>query len=392
MTPTVGMVGPLAPTQLGDLLDLPSHEFLPEGLGGPPLNLLVRELVGRGRPVLAITFDRRVSEEHVFEGPNLKICVGPYRPRPARDFFAAERAFLRRVLRRERPDVVHAHWTYEWALATQASGLPHVITAHDAPLSVLRFDFGPYRIAKTLMAYRVLPRAKRLISVSPYVAAHLSRFMLYSGPREVIPNGMPESLFARVRTSRPAAQPITFATSLNGWAGRKNGQIAVEAFAYLRRRRPDARLVMFGHGHGPGGEAQQWAIARGLGEGIEFAGRVAYSTAIDRIADEVDILVHPALEEAQGMVLLEAMALGVPVIAGAASGGTRWTLGDGRAGMLVDITDSCAVARAMDYLAGDADARESYGRRGSALARQRFHIDAVADAYERVYAEIHTCG
>ena len=386
------MVGPLAPAQFGDLLDQPSPESLPEGLGGPPLNLLVRELVGRGRFVLAITFDRRVSEEHVLEGPNLKICVGPYRPLPARDFFAAERAFLRRVLRRERPDVVHAHWTYEWALATQASGLPHVITAHDAPLSVLRFDFGPYRVAKTLMAYRVLPRAKRVVSVSPYVAAHLSRFMLYRGPREVIPNGMPESLFAHAHEQRRAGRPITFATSLNGWAGRKNGQIAVEAFARVRRQRPEARLIMFGHGHGPGEGAQQWAIERGLGEGIEFAGRVAYSTAIDRIANEVDILVHPALEEAQGMVLLEAMALGVPVIAGEASGGTRWTLDDGGAGMLVDITDSCAVARAMDELAGNAEARERFGRQGSDLARQRFHIHAVADAYERVYAEVHIRG
>ena len=87
------------------------------------------------------------------------------------------------VLRRERPDFVHVHWSYEWALAARASGLPHVITAHDAPLSVLRFDFGPYRVAKTLMAYRVLSRAKRVVSVSPYVAAHLSRFMLYRGPR-----------------------------------------------------------------------------------------------------------------------------------------------------------------------------------------------------------------
>jgi glycosyltransferase involved in cell wall biosynthesis len=392
MTSTVGMVGPLAPAQLGDLLDPSSLEFLPEGLGGPPVNLLVRELVGRGRPVIAITFDREVSEEQVLEGPNLKICVGPYRPRPARDLFAAERTFLRRVLRREAPDVVHTHWTYEWALATQASGLPHVITAHDAPLSVLRFDFGPYRVAKTLIAYRVLPHAKRVVSVSPYVANHLSRFMLYRGPWEVIPNGMPQSLFARVHEQRPAGRPITFASSLNGWGRRKNGQIALEAFAHLRRHRPEARLIMFGHGHGPGQGAQQWAIERGFEKGIEFAGRVAYSAAIDRIASEVDVFVHPALEEAQGMVLLEAMALGIPVIAGEASGGTRWTLGNGRAGILVDVTDSRSVARAMDDLAGDAEARVRFGRQGSDFARQRFHIHAVADAYERVYAEVHIRG
>lgn len=392
MSGIVAMVGPLAPVQLGDLLDSSRREPLPRGLGGPPLNLLVRELVGRGQSVLAVTCDRETTREVVLEGPNLRICVGPYRSRPARDFFAAERAYVSSVLRRERPDLVHAHWTYEWALATQASGLPHVITAHDAPLSVLRFDSSPYRIAKTLMAYRVLSRAKRAVSVSPYVAAHLSRFMLYRGPTTVIPNGMPEDLFTRARAPRPAGRPITFATSLNGWAGRKNGQVALEAFAHLRHDRPDARLVMFGDGHGLGEEAERWATGQGLREGVEFVGRVAYAAAIDRIADEVDVLVHPALEEAQGMVLLEAMALGVPVIAGEKSGGTPWTLDDGRAGMLVDITEAAAVARAMNHLAANADARESLGRLGQKFAAGRFRIQAVADAYELIYGELRSCG
>ena len=358
------MVGPLAPVQLEDLLDSSRREPLPAGLGGPPLNLLVRELVRRGRPVLAVTCDRGMMKEVVHRGPNLRIYVGPYRSRPARDFFAAERAYVGSVLRRERPDLVHAHWTYEWALATQASGLPHVITAHDAPLQVLRFDLRPYRIAKTLMAYRVLPRAQRVVSVSPYVADHLSRFMRYRGPTTVIPNGMPEDLFTRVRVPRPAGRPITFATSLNGWAGRKNGQVALEAFARLRHGRPDARLIMFGADHGLGEEADRWATGQRLQEGVEFVGRVAYTAAIERIADEVDVLVHPALEEAQGMVLLEAMALGIPVIAGEASGGTRWTLDDGKAGMLVDVTDSAAIARAMDHLAANAEARKSLADSG----------------------------
>jgi glycosyltransferase involved in cell wall biosynthesis len=333
-----------------------------------------------------ISLDPNVSDETIIEGPNLRICIGPYRRRRARDFFAAERAYLLKVLRRERPDLVHAHWTYEWALAAQASGIPHVITAHDAPLAILRYDRSRYRIARTLMAYKVLSRAKRVVSVSPYVAAHLQRFMLYSGRPEIVPNGMPESVFRRASAwARQEGQDLTFATSLNGWAGRKNGQVAIRAFAHVRKRYPRSRLIMFGSGHGMGQDGHRWADARNLASGIEFAGRVPRRIMLNRLASEVDVLVHPALEEAQGMVLIEAMALGLPVIAGGSSGGTRWTLDEGRAGLLTDVTDPFDVATALNNLAASPEARQQWGRRGRLLAVRRFHIRAVADAYERIY-------
>lgn len=391
MSYTLGMLGPIDLSQFRDLLDSANlPEKLPRGLGGPPVNLLLRELLSRGRRLLVVSCDPEVRDEVILEGPNLRICIGPYRDRPARDFFAVERAYVLSVLRRERPDVVHAQWTYEWALAAQASGLPHVITAHDAPLNILRLGFIPYRIAKTLMAYRVLSRAKRVVSVSPYVAAHLSRFMLYRGKAEVIPNGMPETLFTRRLAMRTSRRPLTFATSLNGWSGRKNGEVAIKAFAQTRRRHPEARLIMFGSGHGPGEEGERWAKEQGIADGIEFTGQIAYSAVIDRMAHEVDVLVHPALEEAQGMVLLEAMALGLPTIAGVASGGVPWTLDEGRAGILVDVTDPGAVAHAMEDLAGSAQERMKWGQRGFELATRRYHIRVIADAYERIYAELRT--
>jgi glycosyltransferase involved in cell wall biosynthesis len=145
---------------------------------------------------------------------------------------------------------------------------------------------------------------------------------------------------------------------------------------------------MFGRDHGVRDEAKRWADAKGFSDGIEFAGPVSRTIMIDRLADEVDVLVHPALEEAQGMVLIEAMALGLPVIAGAKSGGTRWTLDDGRGGLLTDVKEPTAVAGAMEKLASSAEARRDWGRRGRQLALRRFHIHAVADAYERIYAEL----
>jgi glycosyltransferase involved in cell wall biosynthesis len=145
---------------------------------------------------------------------------------------------------------------------------------------------------------------------------------------------------------------------------------------------------MFGRGHGPGEEAEHWAEAHGLADGIEFAGEHGYSRLMDRLSHDVDVLVHPSLEEAQGMVLIEAMALGIPTIAGEASGGTPWTLDEGRAGILVDVSDAGAVAQAMIGLADSAEERERWGRRGLEHATRRYHIRHVADAYERIYAEL----
>lgn len=391
VTYTIGMLGPINLDQFRDLLHAGAwRDGLPTGTGGIPVNLLSRELVGRGARLLVISLDPNVEDEVILEGPNLKICVGPLRGgvRRAHDFWAVERRYLQMVLRRERPDLVHAHWTYEYALAAQKSGLPHVITAHDAPLSVLRHNLDPYRIARTMMAYRVSSRAKRVVSVSPYVATHLSHFMLYRGTRDVIPNGMPESLFQSRLTAPTHRMGITFASVLQGWGGMKNGEVAIEAFAQVRRRHPEARLVMFGWGHGPGEEAEHWSTARNLADGVEFVGEHPHAKVIDTLAREVDVLVHPSLLEANCLALLEAMTLGVPIIAGQASGGTSWTLDEGRAGILLNVTDSRAVADAMDRLASSAKERETWGQRGLALAKRRYHIRQVADAYEGMYDEL----
>jgi glycosyltransferase involved in cell wall biosynthesis len=389
VTPRLAMLGPIEVDQFMDWLDpcrLPAR--IPRGLGGSPVNLLSRELLRRGWRLLIGTVSPDVSEEVVLEGENLKICVGPDRPKHARDFFAGEREYLAGVLRRERPDIVHAQWTYEYALAAQASGLPHVITAHDAPWSVLRLNFIPYRIARTCMAYRVLARARRVVSVSPYIAQHIARYMFYRGPSEVIPNGLPDRFFHRSVANPTATHPLTFASILTGWTTRKNGRIAIEAFAQLRARRPDAKLIMFGYGHGPGEPAHQWAHAHRMDAGIEFAGQMPYETVMDRLAAEVDVLVHPALEESFGMTFIETMAMGLPTIGGRSSGAVPWVLDGGRAGLLVDVTRAEPVAKAMIGLADDAAERRELGRRGKSFAESRFHIRVVADAYEKIYSEL----
>jgi len=389
MSFTVGITGPI---NLGDFREFvdPSqwHDQLPKGQGGTPVNLLCRELLKRGQRLVVFSCDAAVKDEVVLEGVRVRVCVGPKGKRPARNFFRVERDYLQRAIRREKPDLMHAHWTYEYAMPVQTSGLPHVITAHDAPINILRHSFIPYRMARTLMAYRVTSRASRIVAVSPYVADHLRKFMLYGGSKEVVPNGMPDHIFNRTAGARGTGHALTFATILVGWGGYKNGHVAIEAFAHLRGRVPEARLLMFGATHGPGEQAEAWARARGLEQGIEFVGQLPYDLLMSRVAAEVDVLVHPALEEAQPMALIEAMALKIPVIGGKSSGGVPWTLDNGRVGLLVDARSPDEMADAMARLASDPEARRALGEQGYALARQRFHIDNVVDAYQAIYREL----
>lgn len=386
----IGIAGPIVVSDFAAYLDCKVNlANFPVGLGGSPVNLLALELLKRGHQLVIFTLDPTVNTELVLEGKQLKICVGPYRPKRARDFFRVERQAMTSAIRRERPTLVHAHWTYEFALAAIAADVPHIVTAHDAPFQVLRHNFIPYRIARTLMAMKAIRQAEHITTVSPYVAEHLERFFFPRRRVDVIPNGLPSSIFdSQVWSKKPKSGAVTFFTILNGWAGLKNGQVAIQAFGKLREAYRPARLVMFGAGHDSDGPAELWAREQGLADGIEFAGPVDYELLQNRISKECDVLVHPSLEESFGMVIIEALAKAIPVIGGESSGGVPWTLSFGEAGLLVDVRSPGKVADAMLTLARDSELRKCLSGAGYRRVRRHFSIEAVADAYERKYEGI----
>ncbi|MEI6269353.1 MAG: glycosyltransferase family 4 protein [Methylococcaceae bacterium] len=385
---TIALVGPIETTSFLDILHLPDNQPYPKGIGGSPVNLMALELHKRGYNLLLCSEDPTIDKEITLQGERLKIRFVPCRKRPARSFFAQESKWMTQVLIEEQPDIVHAHWTYEFALAAEASGLPYLITAHDAPLNILKLNFIPYRMARTLMAYVAVWKAKNLSAVSPYVAKHLKKYLFYRKPITIIPNGMPDKVFNRSRSLRQEDTPLTFATILVGWSGYKNGEAAIKAFSILYQKNQDCRLIMFGGGHGIGEEAEQWAKNLDIHHGIEFVGQIAYEELIARLSNDVDILVHPALEEAQPMSLIEAMAMGIPVIAGKYSGGVPWTLDNGKAGILVDVSNPEEIANAMLDLATDTDKRKQIGLAGLEQAKKNFHISVVTDAYLNAYQKI----
>ncbi len=353
-----------------------------------PVTLLAETLLRRGHTLIIFTLDAAVREEVILTGPRLKICVGPYRSRHrARDFFRAERAYLQQAMRRENPPLINAHWTYEYALPALDSGIPAIITARDAPFTILRLNPTPYRFMRTLMAMKVARNACTMTANSTYTAEYWQNRMCFRGRMSVIPNGVPESLFS-LAEKRPLTRPdhtVTFGMVLAGWGGRKNPKRGIESFGRLRKNRPDVRLCMFGRGYGPNQQAWRWARRRGFSDGIDFVGPLKHGDLMQRLAEDIDVLVHPALEESFGNTLIEAMAMGVPVIGGRDSGAVPWVLDQGRAGLLTNVRSSKALAGAMQTLADDPARRNELSRTARKSARQRFSMDRIADMYEQLY-------
>jgi glycosyltransferase involved in cell wall biosynthesis len=393
----IALTTQLSLRRLEDLLDESSG--IPQGLGGTSPLPEVRALIERGHEVSLVTLDSGISNEVVLRGNRLTVYVGPFRDhRAARDGFKKERRFVKEALLRCEPDVVHAHWTYEFALGALATGLPTVVTAHDAPLAILRHNLpklsrefrysqvptAGHWMIRTAMAMLVAHKSSRLIAISPYIEDHFRRNLHFRGEITVIPNMLPTVPLSQPNSSvRLPNVGTRFLTVLSSWSLLKNGSTAIEAFAEVRTRRPLASLHMIGKGFEPGGVAENWAAARGIAEGITFVGPIPNDRIFEYLAVS-DILVHPSLEESFGMPLAEAQLAGVAVIGGVHSGAVPWTLDYGRAGRLVDVRRQHELAEAMVDLADDSAIRSDLVRAGGELVRHRHDPNRLIMATEAV--------
>lgn len=402
----LGFCAPVAGQDLAPLMGRPPDD-LPRGYEGAPLMAtLIEGLLASGLQlsVFTLSADLPLDAGPVCipsaRWPGLWVHFVPSRPRawrpvqgrPGRilDLYRLERQGLCAAIAAARPQVVHAHWAYEFAWAALDSGVPAVVTSHDSPLLVARMNtwakptISLYRWLRVLMAREVLRRARHLTVVSPYMQEALAG--LARATPVVVPNAVQAALVARGHDrERPAGLRIALIS--HGWRRRKNAQPALLAFASRRRQDPSLALHLFGHEFEPDGAAQAWcrrtpAMADAL-EALHFHGPLPHETLMRRL-EGLDLLLHPSLEESFGMVLVEALALGLPVVAGAHSGAVPWVVQAPES--LCDVRDSADIARA---LARVSEPR-TYARlsaQGRQQVQTRFGLDAVVRAYLQTYEQ-----
>lgn len=396
----IGMVGPIATADIKHLLDGDITQ-LPKGYaGGPLLATLIGEHLSRGHTVSAFTLSNdlplQANGTITATGTDNRFTLHyvPMRPRawrpngwlPGRitDLFRFEIRELARTILRDKPDVLHAHWVYEFALAAIETRIPHVITCHDSPYTIARLNTKSrptrslYRWLRVLMARKTFKAAKYITAVSPYMRDEVQAMTRTS--IEVVPNPV-DDLALQMASSRQTDTSPAIAMVCNGWDARKNPEPGLLAFSRLVQDIPGATMHLYGNDFGPGQTAENWCNGQGIKEGMHFHGTLPHKQLLKELAKH-DLLLHTSVEESFGMVIAEAMAMGLPVVAGNASGAVPWVVGD--SGTLCEIRDPADIAAAL----AQALAQESYATssvRGIESVKNRFTTTTVTDHFFAIY-------
>jgi glycosyltransferase involved in cell wall biosynthesis len=186
----------------------------------------------------------------------------------------------------------------------------------------------------------------------------------------------------------PAEAPlIGMLARYDVWKGHRT---FLEAAVRVLERRPDARFAMIGGALNSTVLGHVGAYRRQILDELEALGLHDRVLAIDHRDDVPDVLaalevvVLPSVDEPFGMVLIEAMAAGRPVVA-ADSGGPREIVQDAETGLLFRTGDAASLAAAILKLLDDAGLARSLADAGSRRARDAFHKNRYAREMEAVY-------
>jgi L-malate glycosyltransferase len=380
----IAIAAPLDVRRLAEELALVPQRgaVVPDGHGGHSVTELVLALAPLVERLNLVTLDPALSHPVELQGAGVRLAVGPSRTHHrSRDLFAVERSFIAGRLQAWRPDVVSAHWTYEYGLGALDAGLPALVTVRDWAPTILWHARDAYRAARLLMQGMVFVRGRHFAAVSPYMAARVH--LITRRPVAVLANAV-----GPMWLDAPAPRPVgpRVAAVNAGFGRRKNVTRLLAAWPAVRKRHGDAELVLVGPGYEPDGAAYQWARRRGLTEAVQFHGPIDRAE-LPGLLGSARLLAHPSLEESFGMVVLEAMALGLPVLGGRRSGAVPWLLEDG-AGLLVDVRSPAAIADGIARLLDDEALAHQTAARGRRRARECFSSDAAARAYMQEFVRV----
>lgn len=378
----IGFASPIFLKPLAPWLDVADAEVLPDGYGHGVSTHIALALLREGHELEIVALDPSVTTPQRYRGPKLGLQVGPYRHRGrARDAFRVERAFITHALRRVEPELVHAHWTYEFALGALASGSPTLVTVNDWAPTISRLSPDPYRAIRLLMHAKTLATGQFFTAPSPHIAAKVGGWRRAEIP--VIPHGLPDEAFRSTPRSPTPGHLMILAVN-SGFSPFKNVQTLLQAFPLVREHVPDAALHLVGSDYQPGGAAERWAVERLLTEGVHFRG-VQSEEDLRVTLEEADVFVHPSLEESFGLAVVEAMAQGLPVVGGAGSGAVPWLLEGGQVGNLADIRSPRSLAEAICGVMQNSERWRQCSEQGYESARRRFRFSPIIGAYEQQY-------
>jgi phosphatidylinositol alpha-mannosyltransferase len=289
----------------------------------------------------------------------------------------------RELLDAERFDILHFHEPLVPFLSPtllDASRTVNVATFHAFG------GFSPSYWVGRRFAGRLAERLHGRIAVSGAARHFISRY--FPGDYEIIPNGVDLDLYADAEPFDELRDGTLNILFVGRFEERKGLGHLLRAYHRLRKRRVDARLLVVGTGP-KAREYRRFVGLRGIRD-VEFLGRVSDHDKARYFAS-ADIFCAPATgQESFGIVLLEAMAAGVPIVASDIHG-YKQVVQRNVQGLLVEPKNQRALAAALYALARDPDLRHEMGEAGRATAPDYSWprvTERIIDFYHEVRARV----
>ena len=284
------------------------------------------------------------------------------------------------------PDVVHNHMYRAEIVGTQAA-LELAARGGARPYIVSTVHSSRVRSPEDKATLRALtPSIDRLLAVSKAIVQKIADERGGLAPVSLVYNGVDLDRYDHQEPCctlredfgmEPGAQIVGVVARLEPEKGHPT---LLEAWPLVLRSCPEAYLLIVGEGSRHDALEAQVRELR-IAHRVVFTGR---RDDIPAVTAALDVAVLPSYREAQGLTILEAMALSRPVVASNV-GGIPEMIEDGRTGLLVPPHDAPALAAAIVRLLRDHPLADLLARAGHDLVHDRFCIQLMVDAVERVY-------
>lgn len=380
---------------------------------------LSRELAKRGHRVDIFTRSQDPSVPHIeMDGLGLgadvfHIPAGPEAPYNKHHLFNYLPEFVHGVetfISKEHIhyDIYHSHyWLSGWVAneMQRCQRAPVVQMFHTLGAmknSVARGHADRETENRIRVERQIMQTADRIVAATPRDRQQMvDLYSADAGKIAVIPPGVDTSLFhpiPKLEAKDFVESPSDHHTLL--FVGRidpvKGIDIWFQAMALLVKENPELRekmCVCLIGGDVDEEEPREPEMARlqtlkdelGIGDLVTFLGKRSQQ-CLPYYYSAADVVVMPSLYESFGMVALEAMACGTPVVASDV-GGLSFVVRDGETGFLVPGQDAQALANCLEHLIRNPELREKLGKRGTAVARE-YAWSRVADRMEELYATL----
>jgi glycosyltransferase involved in cell wall biosynthesis len=297
------------------------------------------------------------------------------------------------ALLKEKADIIHAHGyhyfpAYLTALARHITGIPIVLTTHTGPESTM---LTLSKLYDQTIGKFVLKTTDQIITLTKREAKYLTSVGAKFEKISVIPNGVDTDLFSRRTDGYSFREKYGIVGNIILFVGRlskvKGLNYLIDAMPEILKETPDAILVIVGSDFGVKTELRRRVKQLYIEKKVLFTGPLFGDELVDSYAAS-DLFVLPSIVESFGLVLLEAMAMGKPVVA-TNLGAARNLIQNGVEGLTVKPRRPDQIAKAVISLLKDRNLASKMGDINRKIA-SRYSWDNITQAISQVYRKL--CG